>query len=243
MEEHVAHFKKSCRLSEYLSSSVVYLNTTTSRLQTLKYDKRHKINFRKFCTFSALLVCGIFYGQWKKSFTALEQMLQALTVAEVLSTSAWIISARNNVSSICIYVNGLFALSRQNGKSNQACQTAKNLSFFAKMNIRLAYALYPFLIGFPIVYVYGVHLLFPCNPSLSGYFLNPSCWGSGEQSKNPYFILKIANCLIKYGLLLLNHWMWSFLVNIVGVLVSAILMLGSVTFGQAISRLVKPSEA
>lgn len=72
------------------------------------------------------------------------------------------------------------------------------------LNVLFAHAMYITSIILPIGFVYGLHWMDPCKPSLAGY------WLIGECSENALHSPLSVCPFTKITILLLNHWAWQF---------------------------------
>lgn len=146
------------------------------------------------------------------------------------------ISASRNAHSICVYINGLLTFSEMGSKSKYSQSSCKNLTFISQANIYFAYIFHASIIAFPIAYLYGVHMMFPCNPSLVGYFLNPVCWNDTPGFLQAFSVFQLVTYSLKFIILLINHWIWSFGAQITALVITVILIICPISFGIALKR-------
>lgn len=230
-EPHINLIIYACHLSSYLSSTLIHWNSLRNQLQVKPNQRSFKRSIFLFSLGLVLLAVGTAYASLYANLTFLDKTLQGITYVVFLMAYCFIIAAKQNASSICKYVNGVLSLTPKYLGPN----TCLNSSFVTRVNTKVAYMMYLSSIVFPVAYLYGFQLLSPCNPSLVGYFLLPSCQKFEGKCLQKFSLLKLANYILKFSILLTNHWMWSFAVNTSGLVVTVVMILCTIKFGQAIS--------
>lgn len=234
MEQHLKLFSKACRLSESLGSTKIHWNKLTSRLSVnTGHNKIFQIKLKAYLLFLLVFISAGLYEfiiVKSKASSLFNQILFALATQTLITLFFLILSFEKHKTTVCFYVNGLFELIRK--LSSKTCyKTKSGSSIVTNVNIGFAYMCYLYAIMFPIFFVYCLHWMDPCKPSLNGYFILAACKNPGKNSHDP---LKMVDFGLKLTLLLGNYCVWSFAVNIAAIVIPAVQILSTISFKNCI---------
>lgn len=126
-------------------------------------------------------------------------------------------------SEICQYINGNMSFS-----DSKTVPGTTKVSFITKISVIFAYSLLPIICFFPILFVYGLHMLSPCKTSLLGYWLLPECRSCNYSA--------LINGALKLTLFFCNHYIWLYLYSCVPADLGVVVFLCSVSFTGNINQ-------
>ncbi len=126
----------------------------------------------------------------------------------------------------CCYVNGVVQLSKLTKKVSGSKSSPSTL--ITKLDLAFAKTLTPNIAAYPVFFVFGLHWLSPCKPSLAGYFIIPECttnFQSGYENS-------LSNILVKFVICLMNSWSWTAGLFCAGFCTAGIVVLCNLSFGD-----------
>lgn len=110
----------------------------------------------------------------------------------------------------------------------------KNMSLVQNANVLFAYATIPTEIILPFAFAHGLHYGNPCKTTLVGYWLIPSCQSFIKLENINY--ISTADFMIKFVVILVNHWQWSYMLHTAGSSICIIQTLATTALQQFVHR-------
>lgn len=173
-----------------------------------------------------LEVFNDFYVQSTTSFSVADTIITLIGWMLLWCSHAFLASARNNCDCICSYINGLNTVKLITRKLVSKRHQKIRITIVASICMFATYCLYVTAVTLPVIYVYGLHIIDPCKPSLVAHFLLQGCAVHDNQVD---WMSYIFNQVVKFAILLLNHWIWAFGFNIIPLTCANILILCTIT--------------
>lgn len=237
LQNSLPFFSKLCLLSESLDSVLVKWDHQNKKISVVSNIKTERRKLIKKCFIHAILVLVLLQGGYQAFSSSQTQSnwgdFTLFSATAICNSGALLLtlSCQSNASTICMYINGLLEYSSKHGYGNGSTQNLNKRSFMAAGNLLLAHLLYWSIILIPVVLFYGFHLLDPCKPAVTGYWLIPQCNALGSILPGKWWcMLLILKLLVLFG----NHLMWSFVVNVGGLISSGLSILCTETLENCI---------
>lgn len=187
-----------------------------------------KLEWRYY--FSIFLATGFaFQCALKNRMNPIETVTAWLCLIMLVAGQCYVIELRRKATEIRDCVNALFQLDRIiPGESKE-----EGSSIVIVANLAFIYVSIPSAVVLPIVFVYGLHLMHPCKPTLAGYWIIRECY-SNKASEN---LMQVSiDFLLRSGIFLVSHWMWSLSVHAGVIFVCLIQSLFVLSIQQLIGR-------
>lgn len=166
-----------------------------------------------------------------KASTPLETVLALNCLMLLLLCQAYIHQLRKKSRDIGVLINVLFQLDNTYG--NPCESRNKNNSTKIKGILAFAHTITLTAILFPIGVVHGMHWINPCKTTLVGYWLIRKCYSGTEAAT---FTDTLVDFGSKFGVIMVNHWLWSFSFHASCFASGAIHALAVTAFQQIIQR-------
>lgn len=133
----------------------------------------------------------------------------------------FILNCHKHCSEIIQFINGIFQFCEKYQSKSQYSLPLVDLSVVSKLNLCTAYSLTLVLMVVPIAFIFGLHMIRPCLPSLVGYQLIPNC--TAVENFNFDSLLQI---ILKLAILTLNYVIWMIGNSATAFSVSILLIIG-----------------
>ncbi len=217
--QNISLFSLTVRIAQSLGSILLRWNIKTQKMNLVSnYSHKNKKLKQKLVIQAVLLLIMAFQGiflmpafQQTKSYNFIVKIVYGFGLV-IFSTHFQVQVCLRQATNICLYVNGIlqFQTKYRNIATNgiSGPMFTRPLSLIERMNVFYAYAYCPSMLCLPIAYIYGLHWMDPCKPSIIGYWLIPECgtyWNSGN------WIWSFSGKLVVF---VINHWTWSFSLNV-----------------------------
>lgn len=224
-------------LSKILGSSPIDSSRKQRRLHVSKYSASFN---RKLLIHRALIFILLFGGiirinvHLESGWT--NQILFGLALLILSTVNVYLVSIKNNATSICVYINSIMHNSNCLKETRAVAFDTNGFqnSLKLQLNLFLAYNLQLTAVILPVCFVYGLHWNNPCKPSLVGYFLMPTC--ALESLPSGSFFLRVFLQGLKILMLIINHWTWAYAYNAVPLVGSIIVIRCGMLFQRHIIR-------
>lgn len=166
-----------------------------------------------------------------------DQIIFLLVSVFMIGLHLFVRSTQANSSTICLYINNLSEIIKQLSIQNQNTRPTQSLPLLYELLVLMVPCLTISSIALPFIFVFGLHFSHPCRPSLAGYLLLPKCWNNCNFSHFPSsFTFRLASKVIIGILLAANYWCHAFACNIIPLVASGSLLLGTVSFYKLLKR-------
>ncbi len=228
IQQNISLFSLTVRIAKSLGSILVQWNSQTQKLHLVpNYSGCHKALNRKLFLHASLLFLMTFQGiltlppfNHTKSYNFTDKFVYGFGLLYIFSSHFQLQVCRRQAKAICLYVNGILQFQnkyRSNGLF--ATMITRKPSLIERMNVCFAYAFCSSVISLPVAFIYGLHWTNPCKPSIIGYQLISECHEPGNTNK---WIRSLSWKLLVFAI---NHWTWSFTLNVSLFVVSGIQVL------------------
>lgn len=237
MDAHATLFVKTCQFPKYLGSADIEWNIELLKLTAANAhgsQLKRKILLHRFLLL-VLLSGGInkyFHASFSNEFSSVDQMLLGVALIVLLWGQFYLTSVKTHSQDFCTYVNGLKFLVMKN---TSTCAKSEKGSF-ETVSVFLGYIIYISTFVVPVAFIYGLHSINPCKPSLAGYFLLFACQDTRNAANIDSTIYKIVSHFMQFCLLLLNHWFWAFGFNVAGFVFINLMILCNLSFVDQLKR-------
>lgn len=236
MDTHLPLFSIVLKIAEFQGSTLFHWDRKYCKLLLVNNYKTLKTKLLFYRAFVVILIAGEIYELYTSvNFNFTRHLLYVITMFVTLSFYSFITTLQNSAKCICSYINGLYQMI--NLSFEPGTVVYKN-SFISSINVYSAYMSFIATINVPILFVYGVHALTPCMPSLGGYLLIPSCNTFTETLLPLYLQSGTIDYIVRLVVCLGNHLFWSFGESTGGIVCTNIMVLCIVSFARSIKRLV-----
>lgn len=230
--QHSKLFDLLCRISTNLEILPViwnFKNFTLTFPKTLEFQKK----FDRVCKntnihllYMMIILCQVFYFRncnFSSSSKFIDLVLYGRTVFGELETHAFMVTVLNEPIILRFYVNGIVQICRKTKPFRKS-----HNSLIRKLNFAFAYTLVPGCAVMHFIYIYGMHFISPCKPSLTGYKLIPECHSFENEFVAGFF--HIWSLPIKLIILGLNFWALGLGVYMATFVVSGVITLCGQSF-------------
>ncbi len=164
------------------------------------------------------------------------RIMYGITLIALLVTNVYLRSSFKQTYIQCAYVNGIIQTATCYA-SHKSLSAKRKYSLVEKLNLTAAYLLAPTATIFQLAFVFGLHSLSACKPTLVGYLIIPEC-----QSTEEPLDYGIFNKIVKFVIFLFNHWVWTISVHLCPYFIAGIQILCALTFNDFLSYFDRMSD-
>lgn len=187
----------------------------------------------QYINFLVILLQGIFY--FKRNPSDFSDIVRyALVIMAMLIFCFIQKSCVRGANSQCLYINGIIKMSEGIGSTKRVYPLKE------KLDLLYGSLLAPNVFVIAPIFVYGLHWMSPCKPSLSGYMLIPECRDQ---------VIGISGKIINFGaklvVFIFNHLSWMAGIHCAAYANGGILVLCVMSFHDfllAFSKMVNSDE-
>lgn len=140
---------------------------------------------------------NIYWVLINKNISVVGRIQNGISIAAFMAFSTHLFTTLDKGSEIILYINGLFQFLRRFPTGLKVRRSLVEL-----LNILFCYGASTSAVVLPPMFIYGLHSIHLCRPSLFGYFFLDEC---REENVTTW-----KSVLFKLGVFLGNHFIWSF---------------------------------
>ncbi len=223
LNKHKLLFKVLCYWGSFCRSIPFYWNTENNKCCSNSDYKPKAALFLYISYFIILSYHGVDIFMFSNSSTRLPPEVQYIFVFAFLAVCPGLIFITNcqrRHVEITKFINGVFQFNTQYQTHTKYTLSLIDLTFVSKLNLCTAYSLAFILMLVPISFIFGLHWIQPCLPSLVGYQLIPNC---SKDESNSHLILQ---SIIKLVIITLNYFVWMIGNSVITFSVAILLIIG-----------------
>lgn len=249
--EHLWLFRASTYIPRKLNLFKLEWNNSSQKFDPVK--QTDKVMWIAQSTLRAHLFIGFIVAlqgfkfisgnQNTESFSFTKASLYALSLATMLVTQLQMRSCYKLAFEQCLFVNGLVHLEKQyNNLDYTKIKRKRNLT--ENINILICYGMLPSVTILYLTFIYGLHWINPCKPSLAGFFLLSECSQNGNiSSPTTNKILLLFTYGIKILVFLVNHWAFATGLYVCAFIIVGIQILSTMSFYDLLDMFEQKSNS
>lgn len=204
-----ALFIRLCQFAGFWESLPIKWDLEGNRLtHNYKTSERKLIwKHRLLCLTAFLHICqNIVFSAENKSSSIVKKIQDVISIAALVAFSIHLYAVLDKGTDIILFINGLFQFLEKHPRKISQDVTSRMIDGFSIiecLNLVFAFGIAICAVALPISFVYGLHSINLCRPSLLGYFLLEECARHGHPRTWKDLFTKV---LVFLG----NHFIWSF---------------------------------
>lgn len=222
-------FSYLCKLAYSLGNHEIKFNKNSKQVTLVQDSSIHL--YSQWTSYASAFLVSIYALQYalEPNSTPMEHTLHWISLLILAIGNAYIYQVKSKRSEITFLVQSLFKL--ESIFPAKDCDNRTPLKIRAKVAVVYAAMLSAILI--PIGFVHGQHWANPCKTTLAGYWIIRKCYAATEAVR---LVQDVADHVVQFGVIIVNHWLWSFSFHAAVFGVGFIMILGMIVLQQFIQR-------
>ncbi len=199
---HKLVFKMLCSVPSKLGVIPMKWQPQNLKLCLTGQNRKYLVSAEKnlyiqYINFLVILFQGVFY--FKRNPSDFSDIVRYALVIMAMFIFCFVQkSCVRGANSQCLYINGIIQISQVIGSTHQRVYPLKE-----KLDLLFCSLLAPSGIVIAPIFVYGLHWMSPCKPSLSGYILILEYYNKAIGNGGT-----VINFGVKIGVFIFNHLFW-----------------------------------
>lgn len=214
-----------CMLAHFTRNLEIKFNPNTSQVTVDGDSNMVSISKWRYVLSVVLSIIYILQLVFEGDNSQPESVLAWVLLIMIVAGHTYVIDIRRKASEIRDCINALHQLNFILPDKSE-----KQPLLLLKLYVAFVYTTVVTALILPAMIVHGLHWINPCKPTLVGYWIIPSC--------QPKVVDSSVDILVQACVILMNHWLWSFIVHATVFGASSIHILAVISIQQFIQRFV-----